>query len=237
MFWPLVSHWYLGGYFVCVAFLFSGEWLISPNSKGSAFLLSAQIHTSFLNTCTVCPRYLSAWCRFVFGGLWNAEVCCQPSSFIEKVLAIVIPFCVWHTPYRVHWRLDGRVELFRSSSAPLLTGSTIRGSSSSSVLWDLEVLCCLFWHSFSLIGHSMSSCRSKLVNVVSGVLHGSVLGPQLFLLYTAELFSIVDNKLYGYADDSTLLAVVPSPSERVSVTESLNSELNRVSICGVTCEE
>ena len=46
---------------------------------------------------------------------------------------------------------------------------------------------------------------------------GSVLGLQLFLLYTAELFSIVENKSYGYADDSTLVAVVPSPAERVAV--------------------
>ena len=28
-------------------------------------------------------------------------------------------------------------------------------------------------------------CRSKLANVVSGVLHGRVLGPLLFLLYTS----------------------------------------------------
>ena len=46
-------------------------------------------------------------------------------------------------------------------------------------------------------------CRSKLVNVVSGVPQGSVLGPLLFLLYTSELFSILENKLIGYADDST----------------------------------
>ena len=36
----------------------------------------------------------------------------------------------------------------------------------------------------------VDGCRSKLVNVVSGVPQGGVLGPQLFLLYTAELFSI-----------------------------------------------
>ena len=55
--------------------------------------------------------------------------------------------------------------------------------------------------------------RSKLVNVVSWELQGSVLGPQLFLLFTAELFSIVENKLDGYVNDSTLVAVVPSPAE------------------------
>ena len=49
-------------------------------------------------------------------------------------------------------------------------------------------------------------CRSKLVNVVSGVPQGSVLGPLLVLLYTSELFSILENKLIGYADHSTLMA-------------------------------
>ena len=38
----------------------------------------------------------------------------------------------------------------------------------------------------------VDGCRSKLVNVVSGVLQGNVLGPQLFLLYTAKLFSKVE---------------------------------------------
>ena len=47
----------------------------------------------------------------------------------------------------------------------------------------------------------VDDCRSKLINVVSGVPQGGVLGP-LFLLYTSELFSILDNKLIGYADDS-----------------------------------
>ena len=57
---------------------------------------------------------------------------------------------------------------------------------------------------------------------------GSVLGPFLFLLYTSELFSILENKLIGYADDSTLIAAVPSPGVRVTVAESLNRDLVRV---------
>ena len=56
----------------------------------------------------------------------------------------------------------------------------------------------------------VDGCRSKLVNVVSGVPQGSVFGLLLFLLCIVELFSVVENKLYGYADDSTLVAVVPS---------------------------
>ena len=57
----------------------------------------------------------------------------------------------------------------------------------------------------------VDGCRSKLFNVISGVPQGCVLGPLLFLLYTSELFSILENKLIGYADDFTLMAVVPSP--------------------------
>ena len=74
----------------------------------------------------------------------------------------------------------------------------------------------------------VDGCR-KLVNVASGVSQGSVLGPLLFLLYTFELFSVLENKLIGYADDSTLIAVVPSPGLRVAVTESLSRDLVKVS--------
>ena len=75
----------------------------------------------------------------------------------------------------------------------------------------------------------VDSCRSKLVNVVSAVPQGSVLGPLLFLLYTSELFSILENKLIGYTDDSTLVAVVPFPGVRVKAAESLSSDLVKVS--------
>ena len=75
----------------------------------------------------------------------------------------------------------------------------------------------------------VDGCHSKLINIVSGVSQGSVLGPLLFLMYTSELFSILENKLIGYADDFTLMAVVPSPGIRVVVGESLIHDLGRVS--------
>ena len=75
----------------------------------------------------------------------------------------------------------------------------------------------------------VDGCRSKLVNVVLGVPQGNVLGMLLFLLYTSELFFILKNKLIGYADESTLMAVVPSPVVRVTVAESLSRDLGKVS--------
>ena len=74
----------------------------------------------------------------------------------------------------------------------------------------------------------VDGCRSKLVDV-SGVPQGSVLDPLLFLLYTSELFSILENKLIGYADDSTLMVVAPSPGVRVTVAESMILDLGKVS--------
>ena len=57
---------------------------------------------------------------------------------------------------------------------------------------------------------------------------GQFLGPLFFLLYTSELFYILENKLISYADDSTLIAVVPSPGLRVAVAESLSRDLMNV---------
>ena len=75
----------------------------------------------------------------------------------------------------------------------------------------------------------VDGCRIKLVNDVSAVPQGSVFGPLLFLLYISELFSIPENKLIGYADDYTLIAVVLSPGIGVTVAESLNRDLGKVS--------
>ena len=53
--------------------------------------------------------------------------------------------------------------------------------------------------------------------------------PLLFLMYPSELYSILENKLIGYADDSALIVVVPSTVFRVTVAESLIRDLGRVS--------
>ena len=83
----------------------------------------------------------------------------------------------------------------------------------------------------------VDGCRSKLVNVVSGVPQGNVFGPLLFLLYTSEFFSILDNELICYVDDLNLIAVVPSPGLRVAVAESLSRDLVKVNewcdLCGM----
>ena len=57
---------------------------------------------------------------------------------------------------------------------------------------------------------------------------GSVLGPLLFILHASEVFDLVDNRLYTYADDSTLLAVVRKPADRPAVATSLNKGLTRI---------
>ena len=59
------------------------------------------------------------------------------------------------------------------------------------------------------------------------VTHGSVLGQLLFILYTSELFINLENKLIGYADGSTFMAVVSSASV-VTVAESLIRDLDKV---------
>ena len=58
---------------------------------------------------------------------------------------------------------------------------------------------------------------------------GSVLGPLLFILYTSEIFELMENSLNTYADDSTFVAVVRKPADRPAVAASLIRDLARFS--------
>ena len=74
----------------------------------------------------------------------------------------------------------------------------------------------------------LDGCRSKLVNVVSGAAHGNVFGSVIVPSVHLAAFSIMGNKLMGYADSSTLMAVLPSTGVRVIVAESLIRDFGRV---------
>ena len=63
------------------------------------------------------------------------------------------------------------------------------------------------------------------VGMVSGVPQGSVLEPLLFILRTSEIFHFVENHIVGYADDTTIYAVIPRLLSRPQVIESLNQDL------------
>ena len=52
-----------------------------------------------------------------------------------------------------------------------------------------------------------------------------LLGPLLFILYISEIFDLVENRLFAYADDSTLLAVIRRPSDRPTVAASVKGDL------------
>ena len=69
----------------------------------------------------------------------------------------------------------------------------------------------------------LTSCQE--CSRAAGQCFGPVIVPPIHL----GAFSILQNKLIGYADDSTLIAVVPFPGIRVTVAESLSRDLVKVS--------
>ena len=69
---------------------------------------------------------------------------------------------------------------------------------------------------------------SQWIPKISGMPQGSVLGPLLFIHYTREMFELVENRLFAYGDDSTLLAVVHEPADRPAVAASLNRVFARI---------
>ena len=74
----------------------------------------------------------------------------------------------------------------------------------------------------------VDDAASQWIPIISGMPLGSVLGLLLFMIYTSKLFELVENRLFAYEDDSTLLAVVHKPADRPAVAASLNRDLARI---------
>ena len=76
---------------------------------------------------------------------------------------------------------------------------------------------------------SVDAILSSFLVVVSGVPQSSAFGSLLFILYTADLFSVVCNLLVGFADDATLISIAQHPANRVAVSNSLQCNINKIS--------
>ena len=74
----------------------------------------------------------------------------------------------------------------------------------------------------------VDGAASEWVPIIAGVPQWSVFGPFLFIQYTSKMFELDENRLFAYADDSTLLAVVRKPADRPAIATSVNRDLARI---------
>ena len=77
-------------------------------------------------------------------------------------------------------------------------------------------MCCSFVEFLSVHRQRVvvDCAESEWIPIISGMSQGSVLGALLFILYTSEMIELVENRVFAYANDSTLLAVVRKPADR-----------------------
>ena len=68
---------------------------------------------------------------------------------------------------------------------------------------------------------------TSLHPVLSGVPQGSVLGPLLYLLYTADLSTTADSITANFADDSAVLTTREDPAIE---TQRLQTNLNKIQL-------
>ena len=71
----------------------------------------------------------------------------------------------------------------------------------------------------------VDGATSEWIPIVSDLPQGSVLSPHLLILYTSEMFKLVENRLYACATDSTLLALVCKPTDIPAVAASPKQRL------------
>ena len=69
---------------------------------------------------------------------------------------------------------------------------------------------------------------SKFRAVVSRVPQRNVLGPLLFILFTADMWNNLENKSVFYADNTTLYSELSTHSDCVKVADAFNRDLLRI---------
>ena len=75
----------------------------------------------------------------------------------------------------------------------------------------------------------VDGAASEWIPIISYVSQGNMMGPlPYFVLYTSEMFELVESRLFAYADDSTvqsILAVVRKRADRPAVAAYLKQGL------------
>ncbi|CAH8493423.1 unnamed protein product [Schistosoma haematobium] len=73
------------------------------------------------------------------------------------------------------------------------------------------------------------SCYSKPVNLASGVIQGSVVGPLLFLLFIHDVFSLFQyGKPFRFADDLKVVYSFSSPTKESCISAVIQEEINKL---------
>ena len=75
--------------------------------------------------------------------------------------------------------------------------------------------------------------QSSLIDVVSGVPQGTVLGPLLFLLHINDLQSVVSSKVRLFADDCLIYRNIKNKEDQIALQKDLNSMENRGNTWGM----
>ena len=74
--------------------------------------------------------------------------------------------------------------------------------------------------------------QSSLIDVVSGVPQGTVLGPLLFLLHINDLPSVVSSKVRLFADDCSIYRNIKNKEDQIALQKYLNLLENWGNTCG-----
>ena len=75
---------------------------------------------------------------------------------------------------------------------------------------------------------SIDGASSDSRSVSSGVPQGSVLGPLLFIIFTSDMWSSLENQVVAYADDTSVYKSIPCSQDRSLAAESLMRDLCRI---------